>query len=137
MNLKHRLTRHWFLFLLAISIGVCITLADRVIFYKTLNRPIEVDEPDVLIVNALLTALPFLMLSARSKQHITSWIAGIIPSVGLAWWWLQKGINYQRSPDGSGVDLGGAMIMLFAPFAITGICLVIDQWLREKGSSGG
>lgn len=136
MTIKQRLFRHPLLFAISLFIGIGIIGVGEVLYCEALGRPIEVQEPIISAINALLTALPFLALSARGKQHLMTWTLGIIPTLWLAWWWLQKGIAYQRSPDGSGVDLGGAVLMLFSPFVITVACLIIDEQLRRREPNG-
>jgi hypothetical protein len=137
MRVKRRLLRHPLLIAIALCIGFGIVGADRVLFGLALGRTIELGEIDVFIVNSILTSLPFLALSFRQKQHVTPWIIGLVWSSWLAWGWLQKGVAYQRHPDGSGVDLGGALIMLFAPFFITAVCLAIDQLLNMRKANVG
>ncbi len=41
----------------------------------------------------------------------------------LHWWWLSKGIAYQKASDGSGVDIFGALIMLLSPLPISALAL--------------
>ncbi len=136
MTIKERLLRHPLLIAIALSIGYGIASLDRLLFSQALGRPLEINEPVVFVVDGLLTALPFLALSLAGKQHVTPWIVGLSTSIWLTWWWLQKGIAYQRAPDGSGVDMGGALIMLLAPFLITAVCLLLNRQLGGPKANG-
>ena len=106
MTIRQRLLQHPLLIAIALCIGFGIVGADRLFFGLALSRTIELGETDVFVVNGLLTSMPFLALSLRQMQHVTPWIIGLVWSSWLAWGWLQKGVAYQRHPDGSGVDLG-------------------------------
>jgi hypothetical protein len=128
MTILQRLLRHPVLISLAVGVGFGVQWADNLLFSRALGRPLIIDEPGVFVWNALFTAMPLLAMALQRRQHVVAWLAGFAPSVWLTWWWLQKGIAYQRNPDGSGVDIGGALIMLVSPFAITAVCL----WLNER-----
>jgi hypothetical protein len=136
MTLKQRLCHHPLLIAIAICIGIGIAGTSTVLFNQALGRPVVIDEPVVFGINALLIALPFLALSSQEKQHAVPWLVGLVSSASLAWWWLQKGVAYQRNPDGSGVDIGGAIIMLLSPFVITVVCLLLDRQLSSRRANG-
>lgn len=133
MTFTQRVRRNQLLVALAVALGFVIQVTDRVLFCNALGRPVVIDEPIVFALNALLTAMPLIALAIQAREHITPWLAGIGASAWMTWWWLQKGIAYQRNPDGSGVDIQGALIMMLAPFAITAVCL----WLNQRLSHGG
>lgn len=128
----HRLRRHPILVGLALALGFAVEVLDTALFTHALGRPFTVSEPAAWVVNALLTAMPLIALAFQARQHVVPWIMGFVFSAGLRWWWLQKGIAYQRNPNGSGVDLGGAVVMLFAPFAIAGACLLLNRRLTRE-----
>jgi len=132
----HRLHHHPILIALAVAVGFLVQGADRVLFSNALGRPVSIDEPVVFVLNALLTAMPLIALALQPTQQVLSWLVGLGISVWLTWWWLQKGIAYQRSPDGSGVDMGGAVVMLLAPFAITAACLWLNHRLSGDRTNG-
>ena len=131
MTVMQRLHRHPILIALAVALGFVVQSADEVLFSNALGRPVAIDEPTIFVVNALLTAMPLIALAFQARQHAVPWLAGLGVSTWLTWWWLQKGIAYQRNPDGSGVDMGGAIMMLLAPFAITAVCLWLNHWLTR------
>ena len=132
MNFLLRVFRHPILISLALGIGIVVQWGQEVLFSRALGRPLTLGEPDVFAWNAFFTAMPLLALALQERQHVVAWVVGLAPSVWLTWWWLQKGIAYQRNPDGSGVDMGGAMIMLVAPFVITAVCLWLNQRLSRE-----
>jgi hypothetical protein len=136
MTFKQRLFRHPLLVTIAICTGIAIAGADAVLFNQALGRPVKIDEPIVFGINALLFALPLIALSLQGKQHVSPWLLGVGFSTSLAWWWLQKGVAYQRSPDGSGADIGGAIILLLAPFGITAVCLLLNRRLDSRKVNG-
>ena len=132
MTIRQRPRRHPILLGLALALGFAVQFVDTVLFSHALGKPITISEPAVWVVKALLTAMPLIALAFQARQHIVPWITGFVFSAGLTWWWLKKGIAYQRSPDGSGVDIGGAVVMLLAPFAITGVCLLLNRKLTRE-----
>lgn len=132
MMLNQRLRRHPILIAIAVALGFGIEGATEILFSSALGRQIVVDEPIVFLVNALLSAMPLIALACQDRQHFAPWALGFGVSGWLAWWWTQKGIAYQRNPDGSGVDMGGAVIMLLAPFVITAACLWLNRRLDRR-----
>ncbi|GGE82045.1 hypothetical protein [Sphingomonas prati] len=135
MIFEYRFRRHPILVALAAVLGFGIQCAERLMFSNSLGRPIAIDEPIIFVWSALFTALPLMVLAFQARQHVLPWLAGLGVSLWLAWWWLQKGIAYQRNPDGSGVDMGGAIMMLLAPFAITVACLWLNRWLTRDAAN--
>jgi hypothetical protein len=121
--------------LIAVALGFGIEVASRVMFSNALGRSFNIDEPIIFVLNALFTAMPLIALAFQTRQSVVPWLAGLGVSAWLTWWWLQKGIAYQRNPDGSGVDMGGAFVMLFAPFAITAACLWLNRRLTRDGAN--
>ncbi|QCB38914.1 hypothetical protein E5554_14385 [Sphingobium sp. PAMC28499] len=136
MTFMQRLRRHPILIALAVTLGFVIQGADRVLFSSALGRPVAIDEPSIFVLNALFTAMPLIALAFQGRQHVVPWLAGLGVSAWLTWWWLQKGIAYQRNPDGSGVDMGGAFAMLLAPFVITAACLWLNSRLNRDRANG-
>lgn len=136
MTFLQRLCRHPFLFAIAVALGFGIQVADRVVFSNALGRPFTIAEPTIFVWNALFTAMPLMALAFQTRQNVVPWLAGLGVSAWLTWWWLQKGIAYQRNPDGSGVDMGGALIMLLAPFAITVASVWLNHRLTRDGANG-
>jgi hypothetical protein len=132
MSFLLRVSRHPILISLAVGIGIVVQWGQEVLFSRALGRPLNIDEPVVFACNALFTAMPLIALALQKRQHLLAWVVGFAPSVWLTWWWLQKGIAYQRNPDGSGVDMGGAVIMLIAPFLITAVCFWLNMRLSRE-----
>ncbi|WP_374944864.1 hypothetical protein [Sphingomonas sp.] len=124
------------LLILALVIGLAISIGERAIFAVALGRQVDVSEIDVLVMNSVLTAIPFLALALRASKRFAPWAFALTSTVALRWWWLAKGIAYQKAPDGSGVDMFGALIMLLSPFAITAVAFAIDRivWRRTSDS---
>lgn len=121
------------LLIAALAIGAAFTVASRLIFAEALNRVPDFGEADVFILNTVLAGAPLSLLAFRRAFNILPWLVAIILTAALEWWWLSKGIAYQRAPDGSGVDLFGAFIMLFSPIPISAAALGIDvliEWVR-------
>ena len=108
---------------LALAIGLAVPIAERLIFAAALHRSIDLSEPDVLAMNAVIVAIPFIVLNGRRSAHALPWLTALALTIGLHWWWLAKGIAYQRAPDGSGVDMFGALVMLVSPVPITLLAL--------------
>jgi len=69
-------------------------------------------------------------LAARRSGRLLPWLITFAVTAALHWWWLAKGIAYQRAPDGSGVDMLGAFIMLVSPLPLTALAMALD--LRIK-----
>jgi hypothetical protein len=136
MTVIERIRRHSLLVAVALCIGLGIAIGERILFNHALGRPLEIDEPVAILMRGLLTAAPFLNLSLRGKQYVLPWFVGVASSGWLSWWLLQKGIAYQRNPDGSGVDMGAVVIVLLAPFAITAVCRWLNQQLSPDHTNG-
>ncbi len=132
MPQQQNLSKNRGLAVVAIAIGAVVTIGHEVIFSVSLNRPFDNSELPTLLLRSLLVAVPFLLLARRASHRPLSWLLGLIPTVWLQWWWLQKGIAYQTAPDGSGVDMVGALIMVMAPFAIAVVCLIFDLLLAYR-----
>ena len=83
-----------------------------------------------------IVAIPFIVLTGRRSAHPLPWLTALALTIGLHGWWLAKGIAYQRAPDGSGVDMFGALIMLLSPIPITLLSLAARDIGRAKPSGG-
>ena len=98
---------------LGLAIGLLVSLGDRAIFAVALGRSLELSgEIDSIVSNALAVAIPFLVLAFRSSSRVASWVIAFALTAMVHGWWLSKGIAYQQSPDGSGVDMSGAFLMM-------------------------
>lgn len=115
----------------AICFGAFVVVADRLLFATLLGRPADFSEPDVLIVNGLLAAAPFLLLAYRGSKRLLPWLTGMVLTLWLWWRWLENGVAYQRAPDGSGVPMGFALFMLVSPAFIGVVCAWLDEVLRH------
>jgi hypothetical protein len=132
MTFLRKLGSHLILTIIAVTIGVIVVVGDALVFGYLLGRPADFSDPDVLIINTVLTAIPFLILAYRGSRRLIPWLAGLGMTVGLWWHALQKGVAYQRAPDGSGVDMGLALLVLVSPAIIAVICVAIDEALRQR-----
>jgi hypothetical protein len=132
MRFLRKLGAEPLLTLAAICFGAFVVVADRVLFGTMLSRPIDFSEPDVLIINGLLAAAPFILLAYRGSRRLLPWLTGIALTLWLWWRFLQDGVAYQRAPDGSGVDMGFALLMLVSPAFIGALCVWIDVVMRDR-----
>ena len=135
MEFVRKFTNHPFLTAAALCIGVAVVVADTVLFSRMLERPLDLSEPVVLLVNALLTAVPFLWLAYRGSHRWLPWVVGLGLTLWLWWRWLQAGVAYQRAPDGSGVDMAFAFLMLISPLLIGAVCVWIDEVLKRRAAA--
>jgi hypothetical protein len=122
--------------LAAICFGAFVAVANVELFASMLNRPPDYSEPDVLVVHALLAAAPFMVLGYRGSKRLIPWVTGILLTVWLWWRWLMDGVAYQRAPDGSGVNMGFAFLMLISPVFIGAVCVWIDEIIRQGARHG-
>ena len=120
----------------AIMIGPLVVIADKLLFAHLLERSADFSEPMVLVINAALVSVPFLLLAYRGSKRFIPWLAGMSLTLWLWWHALQKGVAYQRAPDGSGVDMALALLMLVSPAIIGVICVAIDEALRRRTIDG-
>lgn len=132
MKFVGKFANHPFLTGAALCIGVAVVVADTVLFSRMLERPPDLSEPDVLFIKALLAALPFLWLAYRGSRRWLPWAVGLGLTIWLWWRWLQAGVAYQRAPDGSGVDMAFAFIVLVSPVFIGAACVWIDEILKQR-----
>jgi hypothetical protein len=135
MGFFRKLFRAPALALLSVSIGAAVVLVDRLLFGWFLGRPVDLSEPVALLVNTVLVSVPFIVLALRGSRRLAPWLVGLALTCALWWHALQKGIAYQRAPDGSGVDMGLAFLMLLSPAFIAGACVGLDEALRRRGAA--
>lgn len=134
MNLFPKLGHERVLTTLALGVGALVAVAESALFGWLLDRPIGFPALDALLMNTILVAVPFLLLSSRGSTRLLPWIAGLAVTLWLRWHALQQGVAYQRAPDGSGVDMGLGLLMLVSPAFIAVICIAIDEMLRRRAS---
>ena len=120
------------LLLLALTLGIVTVLAERLIFAAALARTVDLDEVDVLGLNAALAAIPFVYLAFRPRR--LPWLAAVAATAAVHGWWLAKGIAYQRAPDGTGVPILGAVLMLLSPFAIFLLAGALNLSMSRRGN---
>jgi hypothetical protein len=118
------------------AIGILVTAGERFIFAAALERPVDLSEPDVLVMNTLLAAIPFLLLAKRFSTRALPWLLAIAVTGWLHWWYLSMGIEYQRDPDASGVPILEALIMLISPLPISALALITDNIMRRQANGG-
>jgi hypothetical protein len=119
------------LFASATAIGLLFTVGEQLIFAAALERPIELIAPDTLVINTVLVAIPFLLLAKRSSARLLPWLLAVAVTGWVRWWYLSKGIDYQRAPDGSGVPMFEALLMFISPLPISVLALVTNNILRR------
>ncbi len=120
------------LFGLAIAIGILFAVGERVIFSAALDRSIDLSEPNVLMMNAALTAIPFVLLAKRFSTRILPWLLATLLTGWVHWWFLSMSIAYQRAPDGSGVPMFEAMVFMLSPLPISVLVLLADKLLWRR-----
>ena len=116
----------------AIIFGAFMVVADEVLFGALLGRQPDFSEPVDLVFRGILAAAPFLWLAYRGSARLVPWLTGIALTLWLWWRFLQDGVAYQRAPDGSGVDMGFAFLMLVSPALIGVLCVWIDVVMRDR-----
>lgn len=116
---------------IALVVGIATSLGEELVFAAVLERSYRADEADVIALNAVLTSIPFLVL-AFFKPRLLPWLVGIAATLAVHGWWLTKGIAYQMAPDGSGVPILGAVLMLFSPFAILLVVGVLNVAMSRR-----
>jgi hypothetical protein len=132
MAFLRKLFAHSALTAAAIFVGAFVVIADAVLFGALLHRDPDFSEPVVLVVNSILVAVPFLLLAYRGSTRLLPWLTGIALTLWLWWRFLQDGVAYQRAPDGSGVDMAFALLMLISPAFIGALCVWIDMAMRDR-----
>ena len=116
----------------AIIFGAFMVIADVTLFGALLGRKSEFPASDILVVRGLLAAAPFLWLAYIGSTRLLPWLSGIALTLWLWWRFLQDGVAYRRSPDGSGVDMAFALLMLVSPVFIGALCVWIDVVMRDR-----
>ena len=134
MTEKHKPRSRRALFALAFAIGVFIVVGEELIFTAALERPIDLSLSDTVVLNTVHIAIPFLLLAKRSSARALPWLLAIAATAWLRWWYLSLGIEYQRAPDGSGVPMFEALILLVAPLPISALALITDNILRRQAN---
>lgn len=116
---------------LAVVVGIAIPLAEQLIFAAVLGRSPSFAEADALVMNAVLTAIPFLFLAFLRPRRLP-WLIAIGATVVVRGGWLAQGIAYQMAPDGTGVPIFGAVLLLFSPFAILILAGVVNGVMARR-----
>jgi ABC-type transport system involved in cytochrome c biogenesis permease subunit len=120
---------------MAVAIGILITFGERIVFAVALGRSIDLSEPGVFVMNTALVAIPFLLLAKRSSGRVVPWLLAIAATAWVHWWYLSMGIDYQRAPDGSGVPMFEALVVLLSPLPISLLALIADNILRRRSNA--
>ncbi|MBW0143709.1 hypothetical protein [Sphingomicrobium clamense] len=76
-------------------------------------------------------SIPMMVLAFRSSSR-SPWLWSILATIVVRGWFLSLGIAYQREPDGSGVPMGAAALVMLSPFAIAAIAVAMDRWINRK-----
>lgn len=119
------MNRLW-LVLAALGIGAAVVAAEDLLFSLLTGRPLSF-AADVQPVSALFVALPFLVLAITGARTRLPWLVGLALTLGLWGYFLNAGVSYQWHPDGSGVNIGLAFIMLASPLVFTPILLAVHM----------
>jgi hypothetical protein len=117
---------------LAIAIGTFLSIGGRIIFVAALERPFEIGDLNGVAATAAIAAIPFLVLAKRSSARLLPWLLSFALTCWVHWWWVSKGIAYQKAPDGSGVDFVAVLIVLLSPLPITGLAVAADKILQRN-----
>ena len=125
-----RMSRRWLL-LVALLIGVVVVAADDFLFSVLTGRPLSFAS-DVEPVNALVVAIPYLVLALAGARRVPPWAVGLALTLSLWGYGLYDGVSYQWHPDGSGADIGLGLIMLASPVFITAAVLAV-HFVQRRG----
>lgn len=131
MDGAKRISGAW-LALAAIGIGIAVVALYDILFTLLTGRPI-VFAMDVEPVNALIVAIPFLILAFLGARTLLPWLVGLALTLAAEAYALVDGVTYQWHPDGSGANIGLGILMIFiVPPVISAAC--VAAYLLEKRS---
>ncbi|MEA3003922.1 MAG: hypothetical protein QOH81_2710 [Sphingomonadales bacterium] len=120
----------WWLFSVAVIIGVLVIAGENILFSLLTGKPTSFSS-DVEPVNALLVAIPFIILALIGTTKLLPWLVGLALTLLLWGYALYSGVSYQRHPDGSGADIGLGLIIMASPVFISAIVLAVYAALRR------
>ena len=114
--------RYVFSLLLGTAIvGLFIVL----IHILTGSMPYLVNEGQSILLNILLTSIPFLVLSLVKRTNVASWAIAVILSLAL--WGLATSAVIASREEGSGTDIGLGFILYFGPIVIAMLSFAIGR----------
>jgi hypothetical protein len=116
----------------ALAIGVLTIGTVTSSFSLLTGRPLNLAEEWFnFLVQMGIVAAPFALMALAGIGNKWPWLAGLGLTLALWGYYLFEGVSYQWHPDGSGVNIGLAMIMLLSPIPITATCLGVWAWQRH------
>jgi hypothetical protein len=117
----------------AVAVGPAVVAGVTLAFAAlTGRRPDLAAEGGVFLIQALMVAAPFLLLSLKGTRDRLPWLVALGLTLAAWGYYLFEGVRYQWSGDRSGVDMGVALGMLVSPLLIAGAAYGIYA-LRRKG----
>ena len=112
------------LLLLALVIGIAIIAAEGVLYsaitQRTWNLFRDLDPWRVGIV-----ATPYVVLALLRVRRLLPWAVALVLTLSLWGYWLYSTVSFSLHPDGSGVDMGGALLLLASPLVISAVAVAI------------
>ena len=120
--------------LAALAIGLIVVTAS-VIIQSLGGRPIPNnqlgDELPFLAFQALIVAIPFLVLAIAGIRTQRPWIAGLVLTLALWAYYLLDALVL--GVPGRRVNIGLDLIMLTSPFLISFICILLARIDMKPG----
>ena len=121
----------WWLIAAAGGIGIAVVAVTRLLFSALTGHPVEFS-PDVEPVNVAIVASLYLLLAALDERRLLPWFVGLTLTLLLWGYALHNGVTYQWNADGSGVNIGLGILILFSPFYISAAVLIARALVPES-----
>jgi hypothetical protein len=122
--------------LAALAIGLLV-VASSVVIASLGGRPIQRDqlgdEMPILAFQAVMVAIPFLVLAIAGISTRRPWIAGLVLTLALWGYYLLDALVL--AVPGRGANIGLGLIMLASPLIISLICFALARTGMKRGDS--
>jgi hypothetical protein len=110
------------LLLLAFFIGGAVGGGESALYAALTHHPWSVSS-DLDFWTVPIIATPYIVLALLPARRILPWAIALTLTLSLWSYWLYSTVSYNLHPDGSGVDMGGALLLLSSPLVISAIAL--------------
>ena len=112
--------------ILALTIGLAIVGIDSGVAALVLQQPLNLrEEAGILAFQILLASIPFLLLALAGIGNKVPWLVGV--ALTALFWGLLLTDAISRDGDGSGANIGLALLLLFSPLIISIACFAVAR----------
>lgn len=110
--------------ILSVTIGLAVVGIDSGVGALVMQQPLNLrEEAGILAVQILLASIPFLLLAFAGIGNKLPWLVGV--ALTAFFWGLLLTDAISRDGNGSGANIGLALLLLFSPLIISVACFAV------------